>query len=161
MAGNRSTHLRINSLESRAAAKAAASAAARDALAACAGADRIAEQAWNAVGVDDERLFSLLEERERMLSGLADHITTLKLQRHSADGGKVAASERVLDETDAVVGQVCEALSASQRTTMALAMRVAERVAELREELASVQRAGSAGLGYATLGTAPHVDRVR
>lgn len=157
MAGNRSTHLRITPPESRAAAEAAA----QEALAVCEGADRIAEHAWNAVGVDDERLFSLLEERERMLAGLADHITTLKRQRHSADGGKVAASERVLEETDAVVARVCEALSASQRTTMALAVRVADRVAELREELATVQRAGSAGLGYATLGGSPHVDRVR
>jgi hypothetical protein len=44
---------------------------------------------------------------------------------------------------------------------MALAMRVADRVAELRSELETVQRAGSAGLGYAVLDVSRQVDRVR
>ena len=145
---------------SRPGAGAVAQAAAREALAICAGADRVAEQASRAVGVDDERLFSLLAERERMLSGLARHIAALE-RRPSADGTLLATGERLVEDADALVAEVCEALSASQRTTMALAMRVADRVAELREELATVQRAGSAGLGYAEPGVSRQVDRIR
>jgi hypothetical protein len=44
---------------------------------------------------------------------------------------------------------------------MALAVRVADRASALRAELAAVQRAGSAGLGYATH-QAPHqLDSIR
>jgi hypothetical protein len=143
-----------------AAARAEARAAAQQALAICAGADRIAGEASEALGTDDERLFSLLEERERMLASLAGPLATLG-PRHAADGLTLAASERAVDDADALVDQVCEALSASQRRTATLAMHVAVRVAELRAELRTVQRAGSAGLGYATFGGPRLVDRVR
>jgi hypothetical protein len=120
--------------------------AAREALAICEGADRIAERAASLVGVDDERLITLLEERERMLAGLAMHVALL-------EPGKGGAEPFVQD--------VRAALSASERTTAALAARVADRIAELQAELATVQRAGSAGVGYAALATTHHVDRVR
>jgi len=134
---------------------------ARRALGLCVEADRIAEQASASVGTDEERLFALLEERDAVLADLAGHIATLQLHRYTADDGLFASTERVVNDADTLVTEVCEALSASQRTTMALAMRVAERVAELRAELANVQRAGSAGLGYATLATPNRVNRIR
>lgn len=134
------------STPARADNSAAARIAAREALAVCGDADRIAEQAASVMGVDDERLFALLDERERMLAGLASHIAALAGVK--ADAG-------------ALVDEVLAALSASERTTAALAAQVTHRVTDLRGELLSVQRAGSARLGYATLGTSPHVDRVR
>jgi hypothetical protein len=135
--------------------------AASEALSICQGADGIAQAATAAIGVDDERLFALLEQRERMLAGLAEHIVTLKLNRTSADDPLFAASERVVDDADAVVARVCEALSSSHRTTVALAMRVAERVAVLRDDLANVQRAGNAGSAYAAMSPVHQVDRFR
>ncbi|MES2524664.1 MAG: hypothetical protein V4617_18355 [Gemmatimonadota bacterium] len=134
---------------------------AQDALAICAGADTLAVQAVGVVGVDDERLFALLEQREQMLSDLAEHIVALQLERPTADNPLFAASERMVDDADQLISTVCEALTRSHRATMALAMRVEQRVAELRAELASVQRAGSAGLAYTAMGGMHHVDRVR
>jgi hypothetical protein len=148
-------------LPSPAASSARRTAAAREALALCATADAVAAQAADVLGVDDDRLVALLEQREQMLADLAEHIVALKLERPTADNPLFAASERVVDDADQLITTVCEALTASQRTTVALAMRVEERVAELREELASVQRAGSAGVAYMALGTSRHVDRIR
>jgi hypothetical protein len=136
----------LRSTPTRTAVRTSALVAAREALAICESADRIAERAASVVGVDDERLSTLLEERERMLAGLANH---------------VAALENGQENARSLVDEVCAALSESERTTAALAARVADRIAELQAELATVQRAGSAGLGYAALGTTPHVDRVR
>jgi hypothetical protein len=135
--------------------------AAAEALSICAGADGIANEASAAVGVDDEKLFKLLEQRERMLAGLAEHIVTLQLSRVPADDPLFAMSERVVDDADMLVARVCEALSSSHRTTVALAMRVAERVSVLRDELASVQRAGNAGTAYTAFAPASQVDRRR
>jgi hypothetical protein len=127
----------------------------------CADADRIGEQAAADVGVDDDRLFLLVEARDVVLTDLATQIAFLKQKRREADGRGFAPTGQVVNEANTLITEVCEALSASHRATMVLAERVAERVAELREELATVQRAGSAGLGYAALDTSPHVDRVR
>lgn len=135
--------------------------AASAALSICEGADAIAKEASAAVGVDDERLFALLEQRERMLKGLAEHIVALKLNRSPADDPLYAASERMVDDADMLVARVCDALSTSERTTVALAMRVAERVSSLRDELAQLQRAGHAGSAYSTLGSSHQVDRLR
>lgn len=135
--------------------------AASAALSICEGADAIAKEAAAAVGIDDERLFALLERRERMLKGLAEHIVVLKLSRSPADDPLFASSERIVDEADALVTRVCDALSTSERTTVALAMRVAERVSELRDELAQVQRAGHAGSAYSSLAASRQVDRLR
>ena len=135
--------------------------AARSALAICATADRLAEEATAVVGVDDDRLFALLEQREEMLADLAEHIVALRLERPTVDNPLIASSERAVDEADALVSEVCDAISASERATMVLAARVADRVAELRAELASVQRVGNAGLGYTALDVGSRVDRVR
>jgi len=135
--------------------------AARRAVAICRDADAMAREATTSVGVDDDRLFSLLEQRELMLADMAEHIVALRLERPTADSPMYAASERVVDEADALVTEVCEALSAAHRATMTLAVRVSERAAELRAELAQVQRAANASTGYGTLTTGPRVDRVR
>jgi hypothetical protein len=133
----------------------------RRVLCLCADADRIGEQAAADVGVDDDRLFLLVEARDAVLADLATQIAFLNHKRREADGHGFAAAGQLVNEADTLVTEVCEALSASHRATTVLALRVAERLAELREELTSVQRAGSAGLGYATLAPAPHVDRIR
>ena len=124
-------------------------AAARQALALCTRADAAADEAQRAVGVDDDRLFSLLEQRDEMLRDLAEHLVVLRLERPTADSPLFAATERAVDEADALITDVCAALSVSQRVTMELAARVAHRASEIRAELDAVQRAGSAGIGYA------------
>ena len=129
-------------------ASGAQSTAARRALGLCAHADAAAREAEHAVGVDDDRLFSLLEQRDEMLSDLAEQIAVLRAQRPTADGALCAATERAVDDADDVLADVCAAVSATQRVTMELAARVGRRVAEIRRELDEVQRAGNATIGY-------------
>lgn len=135
--------------------------AARRAVAICRTADEMAHQAVASVGVDDDRLFSLLEQREQMLADLAEQLVVLRFERPTADSPMYAATERMVDEADALVSEVCEALTNAQRATMTLAVRVTERAAELRSELAEVQRAANAGMGYSAMGSGSQVDRVR
>jgi hypothetical protein len=122
--------------------------AARTALSLCASADAAAREAEQVVGIDDDRLFSLLEQRDEMLSDLAEQLVVLRMERPTADSPLFAATERAVDEADELITEVCAALSVSQRVTMELAARVARRAAEIRTELDAVQRAGSAGIGY-------------
>ena len=122
--------------------------AARKALDICAAADSMANEALHCAGENDERMFELLERREEILQSLAEHIVSLKLGKYAADSPLFAASERAADEGDELVEGVCAALDVSQKTTMALAARVAARVSELRAELALVQRAGSVQTAY-------------
>jgi hypothetical protein len=135
--------------------------AAQAVLGICATVDALADDAHASLGIDDDRLFSLLEQREQMLVDLSDHIATLRLERPTADSALFAASEKVVEESDALISDVCVALARSNRATMTLAVRVQERVDALRAELASVQRAGSAGIGYAKFASSAHLDRVR
>jgi hypothetical protein len=135
--------------------------AAEAVLGICATVDTLADDAHASLGVDDDRLFSLLEQREQMLADLSEHVATLRLERPTADSALFAASEKVVEDSDALISEVCVALTRSNRTTMALAVRVQERVEVLRAELESVQRAGSAGIGYAKLPASPHLDRFR
>ena len=130
--------------------------AARQALALCASADAAARAAEDVMGIDDDRLFSLLEQRDEMLRDLTEQLVVLRLERPTADSALFAATERAVDDADAMITDVCAALSTSQRVTMELASRVARRAAEIRAELDAVQRAGSAQMGYATR-HAPHV----
>ncbi len=132
-------------------------AAARNALALCASADAAAREAEHAVGVDDHRLFSLLEQRDEILRDLAEQLIVLRLERPTADSPLFAATERAVDEADELISDVCAALTTSQRVTMELAARVERRSAEIRAELNAVQRAGSARIGY---GTPTHVHVV-
>jgi hypothetical protein len=135
--------------------------AAQAVLGICATVDALAEDAHASLGIDDDRLFSLLEQREQMLVDLSEHIVTLRVERPTADSALFAASEKVVEDSDALISEVCAALARSNRATMALAVRVQERVNVLRAELASVQRAGSASIGYAKLPLSPHLDRIR
>ena len=135
--------------------------AARNAMAICANADAAAHEATRIVGVDDDRLFSLLEQRDEMLRDLTEHLVVLRLERPTADSPLYAATERAVDEADALIADVCAALSVSERVTMELASRVARRAAEIRLELDAVQRAGSAGIGYAAHSAPTVVDSRR
>ncbi len=141
--------------------KAARELAARRAVALCRDADVMAREATASVGVDDDRLFSLLEQREQMLADLAETLVSLRYQRPTADSPMFASTERVVDDADALVTEVCDALTAAHRATMSLAVRVSERAAELRAELADVQRAATASTGYGSLVSGLQVDRVR
>ena len=135
--------------------------AAQQALAICATADAMAREALQCVGGNDARLFELIERRDEILQTLAEHIVSLKLEKHSADSPLYASSERAADEGDDLVEAVWSALDVSQRTTMALAARVATRVAELRAELAVVQRAGSVQMAYLPHAGAQQLDSRR
>lgn len=132
-------------------------AAARRALGLCEHADAAAREAEGAIGVDDDRLFSLLEQRDEMISDLAEQIAVLRSQRPTADSALYAATERAVDDADDLIADVCAAVSATQRVTRELAARVARRVAELRGELDEVQRAGNATIGYSAM-SAHRVD---
>jgi hypothetical protein len=136
-------------------------AAARGALAICASADALAREAVDVVGHDDDRLFSLLEQRDEMLRDLSEHLVMLRLERPTADSPLYAATERAVDDADALLTDVSAALRTSHRVTMELAAKVARRTGEIRAELDAVQRASSAGLGYAVTTGAPLVDRIR
>lgn len=136
-------------------------AAARGALAICASADALAREASDAVGQDDDRLFSLLEQRDQMLQDLSEHLVMLRLERPTADSPLYAATERAVDDADALLTEVSAALSTSHRVTMELAAKVARRTDEIRSELDAVQRASSAGLGYGAAAGVHLVDRLR
>jgi hypothetical protein len=136
-------------------------AAARGALAICASADAIAREAVDVVGHDDDRLFSLLEQRDEMLQDLSEHLVLLRLERPTADSPLYAATERAVDDADALLTEVSAALTTSHRVTMELAAKVARRTEEIRRELDAVQRAGNAGIGYGVAAGAPLVDRRR
>lgn len=136
-------------------------AAARGALAICASADALAREAASTVGYDDDRLFSLLEQRDEMLQDLTEHLVMLRLERPTADSPLYAATERAVDEADALLTDVSAALSMSHRVTLELAAKVARRTEEIRCELDAVQRASSAGLGYGAPSGAHVVDRLR
>ncbi|MDQ8161968.1 MAG: hypothetical protein P3C10_05225 [Gemmatimonadota bacterium] len=136
-------------------------AAARDALALCATADQLAREAAEVVGHDDDRLFSLLEQRDEMLQDLSEHLVMLRHERPTADSALYAATERVVDDADALLTEVSAALSTSHRVTMELAAKVARRTDEIRSELDAVQRASSAGLGYGAAVGPRVVDRLR
>jgi len=135
--------------------------AAQTALALCANADAAAREAEQLVGVDDARLFSLLEQRDEMLHDLAEQMVVLRLERPTADSALFAATERAVDDADELITEVCAAVATSQRVTMELAARVARRASEIRAELDAVQRAGSARMGYAQPTTTHLVDSLR
>lgn len=122
----------------------------------CARADAAAQEAKLVIGHDDDRLFSLLEQRDETLRDLAEHLVVLRLERPTADSPLFAATERAVDAADELITEVCAALSVSERVTLELAARVAHRASEIRAELNLVQRAGSAGMGYSAH-TAPTV----
>ena len=130
---------------------------AQRALMLCEQANAAAYQAERAVGVNDDRLFSLLEQRDEMLSDLAEQMAILREHRPTADSALYAATKRAVDDADDVIADVCAAVSATQRVTVELAARVAKRVAELRSELDEVQRASHATTGYTAM-SAHRVD---
>lgn len=136
-------------------------AAAREALALCASADALARQADLSATADDHRLFALLEQRDEMLQDLAEQLLILKSERPTADNALFAATERVVDEADALVSEVCAALTLSHRVTVELAAKVARRSEEIRAELDAVQRASTAGSAYGMSAGARLVDRRR
>ncbi len=131
------------------------------ALAMCASANALAREAGDALDLDDDRLFSLLEQRDTMLSDVAEYVVTLRATRPTADSALFAAAAKSVDDTDVLIVELAEALRTSHRETMTLALRVEARTHLLREELAEVQRAGHAGLGYATPFLPHRIDRVR
>lgn len=137
--------------------------AARTALALCASADALAREVEVEVtaAADDHRLFALLEQREVMLQDLAEQLVILRLERPTADSALFASTERVVDEAEALVGEVCAAVATSHRVTVELAAKVGRRAAELRAELEAVQRASTAGVAYGVTGGARIVDRRR
>jgi len=126
----------------------AASAAARRALALCVTADALALEAADVMDYDEHRLLALLAARDEMLIDLAAELAVLRQAHRTADGPLFAATERAVDEAEAVLDQVAEALDRSNRVTVELTAKVAMRVESLRAELATVQRAGHAGLVY-------------
>jgi len=137
------------------------SAAARRALTLCADADSLAREAARVSTADQDRLLVLLEQRDEIMQDLAEQLAILRHERPAADSALYAATERVVDEADALVTAVCAAVTSSRRMTMDLAARVAARVEEIRTELDAVQRAAHASVGYAIAPTTRLVDRVR
>lgn len=123
-------------------------AAARQVLAVCADVDAVTLEAQAAIGMDDGRLFALLETRELMLQDLSEQMAVLHQTRPAADDPLLAATERSVDDADALLANVCEALAGAERSTRELAARVARRVESLRTELANMSRASQVGSAY-------------
>jgi hypothetical protein len=136
-------------------------AAARAALALCARADALAHDLEAAVETDDELLFDLLSQRDRMLEDLAEQLLVLRTARPTADSGWLASTERLIDDADALVDQVLAAVSSSHHVTLELTARLARRSDEIRAELEIVQRASTASTAYGVQAEARHVDRRR
>ncbi len=136
-------------------------AAAREALALCASADALAREAAATALADEHRLLALLEQREEMLQDLAEQLVILRTERPTADGVLFAATERVVDEADALVAEVCSALTTSHQVTLDLAAKVARRTEEIRAELDAVQRTSVASVGYGVMAGPRLVDRFR
>ena len=138
-------------------ASAARAAAAREAFLLCQTFDQLAYDAVSNID-DPERFADLLEQRDDVLAMLNDHLITLRLERPSADGPQYAGAERAADTADDMIIQVRESLEASLAATSVLTARVAERAAELRQEIAAVNRAGTARHAYASQQTVAHLD---
>lgn len=136
-------------------------AAAREALALCAGADELAREAAATALADEHRLLALLEQRDDMLQDLAEQLVILRTERPTADSALYAATERVMDDADALVAEVCSALTASHQVTLDLAAKVARRTEEIRAELEAVQRTSVASVGYGAMAGPRLVDRFR
>jgi hypothetical protein len=122
--------------------------AARRALAICQTADALAHEAEYIMDSNEDRLMALLEARDEMLADLAEELAALRHEHRTADSPLYATTERAVDDADAVLDQVTEALHRAKRVTVELTAKVAARVEELRAELAAVQRAGNAGMVY-------------
>ena len=122
--------------------------------------DQLAYDAVSSID-DPERFADLLTQRDDVLAMLNDHLITLRLERPSADGPQYAGAERAADTADDMIIQVRESLEASLAATSVLTARVAERAAELREEIAAVNRAGTARHAYTSQQTVAHLDSRR
>ncbi|MEO7362677.1 MAG: hypothetical protein ABI120_20265 [Gemmatimonadaceae bacterium] len=141
-------------------ASSARAAAAREAFLLCQTFDQLA---YDAVGsIDDpERFADLLAQRDDVLAMLNDHLITLRLERPTADGPLYLGAERAADTADDMIIQVRESLEASLAATSILTARVAERSAELRQEIAAVNRVGTARHAYESQQTVAHLDNRR
>lgn len=137
--------------------------AARTALALCASADALAREVEVEVAsaADDHRLFALLDQRETMLHNLAEQLHVLRAERPTADSVLFVATEKVVDDADALVSKVLAAVTTSHRITVELAAKVGRRAEEIRAELDAVQRASTASSAYGLAGGARLVDRRR
>lgn len=135
-------------------------AAAREASALCRTFDKLAHDAVAHID-DPERFADLLAQRDDVLALLNDHLITLRLERPTADGPAYLDAERAADTADDLILQVRESLEASLAATAVLTARVAERAAELREEIAAVNRAGFAQHAYGALQSGAHLDSRR
>lgn len=134
--------------------------AAREATALCKTFDQLAYDAVAHID-DPERFADLLSQRDEVLALLNDHLITLRLERPAADSMAYVGAERAADTADDLVIQVRESLEASLAATSVLTARVAARAAELREEIAAVNRAGFAQSAYAAQAHTPQLDSRR
>lgn len=130
-------------------ASSARAAAAREALALCESFDNLGREALARLN-DGSRFQELLTQRDDVLSLLNDHLLVLRLERPTADSPQYAGAERAADTADDLIIRVRESLEASSSATSVLTARVAERSAELRHEIAAVNRVGSASHAYAS-----------
>jgi hypothetical protein len=137
--------------------------AARTALSLCASADELARELEVEVtsAAGEHRLMALLEQRDEMLQDLAEQLLILRTERPTADSLLFAATERVVDEADALIAEVCSAVSTSHQVTLDLAAKVARRTEEIRAELDAVQRTSVASVGYGAMAAPRLVDRFR
>lgn len=137
--------------------------AARTALSLCASADELARELEVEVAsaAGEHRLMALLEQRDEMLQDLAEQLVILRTERPTADSLLFAATERVVDEADALIAEVCSAVSTSHQVTLDLAAKVARRTEEIRAELDAVQRTSVASVGYGAMAAPRLVDRFR
>ncbi|MDQ6612149.1 MAG: hypothetical protein M3Y64_06925 [Gemmatimonadota bacterium] len=100
-------------------------------------------------------------QRDDVLALLNDHLLVLRLERPSADSPHYAGAERAADTADDLIMHLRECLEASASATAVLTARVATRAGELRQEIAAVNRAGSAQHAYGPSNMSSHFDSLR
>jgi hypothetical protein len=132
-------------------------AAAREVHGLCEAFDKLSRDAVSTID-DPERLAELLAQRDGVLALLDPHLETLRRARSTRHGTLAGSEKPPAGPGDDLFLQVRQSLESSLAATSLLMARVAERAEVLREEIAAVNRGGSAQHAYMPLQPTVHLD---
>ncbi len=121
-----------------------------EALAVCASIQVNAEASIATIGVDEEKLYELLSERENLFLLLARHMGTIQAATPGS-GTQVVTGVRGRKQNDAIRSRISDALIEAHSSSAKLVTRLAERTGVLHEELNRAGRNGIAHEGYQAL----------
>ena len=121
-----------------------------DTLAVCELIEANAEASIATIGIDEEKLYVLLSEREQLFFRLSQNMSVWQAVTPGA-GTQVISGVRGRKQSEAVKSRIIDALIEAHRSSAKLATRLAERTGALREELSLAGRNGIAHEGYQAL----------